>query len=379
MAESKTLTYPPQEITQIFDGTTLHGPIDGSGGYSRIDYFNHDISNLGVGDCGGPMILNRQRVYHVPGTCSLPRAAGSQVALRPSWTAHTDQTLASTLWGKGATAIARCTPTNPGVNVVDVLAQDIQIREAIPKALGSSIWRDKVLNFKSLGKEYLNVEFGWLPFVDDIKSVAYAVKHSHDIVNTLSSGSDKKTRVGYKFSQTPTTVYDDRSAFLYSLQGTISGWDAGPVTHFAETGHDIWFKGCFNYHIPPPGNSDWDKFTNYADHVLGIRPTLEAVWDAAPWSWMVDWAVNVGDIARNISNFAQDGLILQYGYIMCHDYARETYSAPGLAGNCSATAVTRVEEWKSRFQADPYGFGLTYDGLSDTQKAILASIGITHF
>jgi hypothetical protein len=120
------------------------------------------------------------------------------------------------------------------------------------------------------------------------------------------------------------------------------------------------------------------QFKEYANHVLGLRPTVEAVWDAAPWSWAVDWGLNVGDVAHNISAFGRDGLILQYGYIMSHSQVREVWTTDG-GSNTSGARTESISEWKVRFPASPYGFGITYESLTGSQKAILAAIGITRF
>lgn len=236
------------------------------------------------------------------------------------------------------------------------------------------------MHFRSLGDEYLNVQFGWIPFVGDILDVCHAVKNSHAYLQKLRAGSDHKTRVGYAFPATTSSPTDGAPVALYSVNSSIIDWDAGPVSYYCDTSDEVWFKGCFNYHVPvdPSRMSQLDRFNDYADHVLGLVPTLENIWDAAPWSWAVDWAINVGDVAKNISAFHRDGLVLQYGYIMSHTRVTETWSAPGAAmvSACSTQAIT---EWKVRYPASPYGFGLTYDGLTLQQKSILAAIGITHF
>jgi len=386
MPRNRVAYYPPQTINEVWEGVGSSGFIPGSGGSSSIVDLTHDLSNLGHGDCGGPMVLHRQQRSYQLGSCFDGQGKGSQVAIHPAYfRGGADEPLNSSLYGLGGTAIARTIPTNPAVDVADIFAQSINYRQALPKAAGASLWKQRALGFKALNpktfaNEYLNWEFGWLPFVQDIRDVCHAVVHSHEYLKKLQAGSDHKTRAGYRFPQSISYPTSGAPAFVYSRNSSLSGWWTGPISYSCEVGTDTWFKGCYTYHVPvdPERMSNLDKFSQYAQHVLGLRPTLENVWDASPWSWAVDWYANVGDVAHNISAFSRDGLILQYGYIMCHTWVRELWFA-GTGTNCTSCSTTALSEWKVRYPASPYGFGLTYEGLSDSQKAILASIGITHF
>jgi hypothetical protein len=332
------------------------------------------------------MILHRELRHFTPGICFAGQGTGSQVAIHPSYfrTGATEP-LASSLYGLGGTAIARTIPTNPSVDVADIFAQSINFREAVPKALGSSLWKDQLLHFKSFSPkvfaaEYLNWSFGWLPFMNDIYDVCHAVINSHDYLEKLRAGSDHKTRAGYRFEPSTSHPTDGAPSFLYSVNSGLSGFAGGDTSYDCEVKSETWFKGCYTYHVPvdPANMSKLTQFKEYANHVLGLRPTVEAVWDAAPWSWAVDWGLNVGDVAHNISAFGRDGLILQYGYIMSHSQVREVWTTDG-GSNTSGARTESISEWKVRFPASPYGFGITYESLTGSQKAILAAIGITRF
>jgi len=99
-----------------------------------------------------------------------------------------------------------------------------------------------------------------------------------------------------------------------------------------------------------------------------------------PWSWAVDWFVDVGDILTNWTNWAIDGQVLLYGYIMEHKLHEKTYTyvgKTGFPGNVQPSGVKMVVETKIRRQATPYGFGLSWDGFSARQIAILTALGLS--
>lgn len=361
--------------------------IPGSGVTSKITTEGHDLSKLGKGlnDVGGPMILNRTTKTYTPGLCFKGQGVGSQVNLRPTtFDSNTTEVHNSDLYGFGGTAIARTLPTNPAFNATGELSQFFGELGAIPKAIGASLWRERMLNLKSISGEFLNFEFGWQPLLADILDVCKAAVDSHEILQKYHAGSGHHTRKGYHFPhEIVTTDPVLRTTSAYSINPSNVSWKVGKIYYESSSDMEIWFSGCYYYHLPqsPEDMSRSAKFAEYANQVLGIRaPTLEDVWNLSPWSWAVDWAANTGDVARNISAFAGDSLLLHYGYIMCHKWKKEVWVSNPIADSNTARCRTEhLSEWKVRFPASPYGFGLTYDGLLSVQKAILAAVGISHF
>lgn len=384
MTKVKSYRSSPQYITEVWNGASNIGTVVGSGVTSKITYEDHDISRLGKGltDVGGPMILNRVTKTYDYGVCYKGQGKGSQVAIQPNtWQSDLTEVHNSDLYGFGGTAIARTIPTNPAFSLTTEIADSVG-KDAIPKAIGSSLWREKVLSLRSLGSEYLNVQFGWLPLVQDIHDVCHAVVNSHEILKKYHEGSGKHNRRGYHFPHEPAFSSPvKRATSSWSVNPSNVSWKLGDIYYESSSDMEIWFSGCFHYYVPvsPDQMSRSQQYAEYATKILGVKPTLETVWNAAPWSWAVDWAVNVGDVAHNISAFADDSLLLHYGYIMCHKWKKEVWnSVPDGSSNTGSARTEHLSEWKVRFPASPYGFGLTYDGLSSVQKTILAALGLSH-
>jgi hypothetical protein len=122
---------------------------------------------------------------------------------------------------------------------------------------------------------------------------------------------------------------------------------------------------------------------NKARYLYGIDPTPEQLWNAAPWTWLADWVANTGDIVSNVQSINSDDLVMRYGYLMQESrFVRETTHL----GTYSSGAGTRLPNairgkvtisHKTRIGASPYGFGVTWDGFSPRQIAILTALGIT--
>jgi hypothetical protein len=118
-----------------------------------------------------------------------------------------------------------------------------------------------------------------------------------------------------------------------------------------------------------------------ARKLYGVELTPATVWNLAPWSWAVDWEGNVGDVLHNVSRFAQDGLVMRYGYIMQSKIATTTYSLAYEGRFKSAPQqdlqLTIISQSKVRRRATPFGFGFDMTALSGRQSAILGALGIS--
>jgi len=118
---------------------------------------------------------------------------------------------------------------------------------------------------------------------------------------------------------------------------------------------------------------------------------LNTLWQLTPWSWAVDWFSNAGSFVKNLSSLAEYGTVLRYGYVMETTTVTDTYSAgkvlftptdpsvlaafkPPYPTVAPLTVRTTV---KKRVKANPFGFGVSWDGLSPIQLAIAAALGIT--
>lgn len=279
------------------------------------------------------------------------------------------------LKGQGTKAISLCAPTNPSFDMAQFLGE---LREGAPKVIGSGLLKEKTRYLKGSGSEYLNVEFGWKPIVNDVQKFARMVKHSDKVIDNYRKASDTKIRRRFIYppAYSSWSIYGGGPCSQPDVGNTYYG--EGTRTKTGES--KSWFSGAFKYHIPV-GGSALDKLKRHvseADKLLGIRITPELMWNLAPWTWAADWFANTGDILHNISALGSDGLAMQYGYMM---HSTNTYETASWKGNSGSTKYggswTRNKDMKMRLGASPYGFSLTWDGLSNRQLAIAAAIGAT--
>lgn len=338
--------------------------------------FNHDHRHLGDGDQGGPWLQELTRSSYSFGHFQNADPTSGYAGPTLPWPANgidipsIGETPAdSSYWSAGAKAIAATEPTDPIFNASVAVGETLS--DGLPKMVGYQTWKDTTFRAKQAGGEYLNYQFGWVPFVSDIRDFAYAVKHSHEIVSNLSEHANQKIRRSLKLTDDIT----QQTAVTDSFIKTPENWSIGSAKHYstASLREKMWFSGCFRYYLPMDNSlgSRMKRYKAYAHKLLGVDLTPEVVWNIAPWSWALDWKGDIGTLMHNASALGHNGLVLQYGYVMHSKEASLDIDA-GRWGYRS-TLVSR----KRRVAANPYGFGVSSAGLSAQQTAVLAALGLT--
>jgi hypothetical protein len=287
---------------------------------------------------------------------------------------------------KGTTAIARCLPTNP---VADAGTFIGELKSGLPKLVGKELFKTKFKDYRKVGSEYLNVEFGWKPLISDLQKFGTAAVESEKILAQLHRDSGKNIRRKYTFPDEITNAESTvQSQFAYCNGFSLYPYVyrspfGGPVAISTQVETKTWFSGCFTYHLNL-GQTLPDRISRNAAEarkLFGVELTPATVWNLAPWSWAVDWEGNIGDVLHNVSRFSQDGLVMRYGYIMQKKTAHVSYTlnqngrlngAPN-----SDTRLIVIAESKVRRAASPFGFGFDMTALTGRQSAILGALGIS--
>jgi len=290
---------------------------------------------------------------------------------------------------KGATAVARCKPTNSVADTSTFLGE--LIKDHLPRVPGIALWERKLKALVSVGDEFLNTAFGWAPLVSDVKSIASGIRHADSVLRQFERDSGNLVRRQYHFEPEKSTY---RSMFRHNVPcwygdsntvGQVNEYlGFGDVFLTVETVKECWFSGGFTYYVPQ-GKDYREKLIRNAleaDKVFGTNLTPETLWELTPWSWAIDWFSNAGDVVSNLSDMATYGLVMRYGYVMETSINRHTYSFVRTDGvfpspfDIPDLVVTNIT--KQRYGANPFGFGLTWDGLNSFQLAIAAALGFSH-
>jgi len=286
----------------------------------------------------------------------------------------------------GATAIARCKPTNSAADMSTFLGE--VLREGLPKLVGLQALLGSKSAPKKGADEFLNYQFGWMPIVNETRSLLNAIVRADRLVDQYIRDAGRIVRRRYSFPPESTAssevVASNVSPFVWGPTGGAmygSAVNQGRVIRTYTRDVNRWFSGAFTYYLP--GGKTQKTMRNRAEamrEILGLDLTPETLWNLAPWSWAIDWFSNAGDVISNMSDWQDDGLVLRYGYVMEHSLAKHIYTfegPTGFNGTLRPPPCIYISESKRRVKANPFGFGLTWSGLSPIQLAIAAALGIS--
>jgi len=312
------------------------------------------------------------------------------------------------LVSKGAIAVAAVAPTNPIASVASAVGELLQ---DVPKVPGIKLWENRLAALGTVaaaGSEFLNYQFGIAPTISDMMSFLEGVHKVDKLVDQFIRDSGRVVRRSFHFpkerSQTETWFGPDQqvqappgqyylnSAGAYANDAAPNYGTAipsHPVKRIRVTERDTWFSGAFTYHLPSWYDShDRNDRRLLMAKLFGAEPDLNTLWQLTPWSWAVDWFSNAGSFVKNLQAMISYGQILRYGYVMETTTTTDTYISwgptqpigwPGTIKKPYPTLsdVTLRTTTKKRIKANPFGFGVSWDGLSPTQLAITAALGIT--
>ncbi len=290
----------------------------------------------------------------------------------------------------GTRAIAATAPTKPRSGMGQFLGE-VKELPTIPRI---KEWKVIANNFRKgyaskrriserAASEWLNLQFGWIPFISELYKFGEAVRDAEKHMAQFDRDSGRAVRRKYALpSNTTTSISNLADSYGKPSMGFPLAVSPGKLTQSVTTTTDRWFSGCFTYYIPPSGVggfSEQRRARQMLAYLYGVRATPDLIWSLAPWSWAVDWVSNVGSVIKNYSAFGNDNLVMRYGYVMETIRTETTYSLSGarMANTTVSCTQSFVQVAKKRRKATPYGFGLNENTFSARQWSIVAALGIT--
>lgn len=242
----------------------------------------------------------------------------------------------------------------------------------------------------AISDQYLNHQFGWAPFISDLD------KFNKNNLNFFQY-YEKLKRDNGKWKHVRRTLKDDVQRTLLA-SGT--GFRCEPAGYIMENllcrpgqaKWEVWEEkytlittsGEFRYYIP-------DQDTNYPNNypgmsalyawltMQGLRISPSSVWRATPWTWLIDWQLNIGRNLDRVTERLYDGVVSKYLYVMGHTVRNIVLyqTIPFNSGDVLATFRRTVEIKQRMASGSPFGFDSPWDTLSPWRLSILAALGIS--
>lgn len=308
----------------------------------------------------------------------------------------------SDLAALGTRAISLCAPAVPEVSASSIFGE---LARDLPAFPGSTLLRS--LQMSGFGDEYLNLVFGLIPTLADAKRLAKVLSTYTQRLHQLRRDAGRPVRRTWSFPQVTRAEILTGADLVGSNTQVIVGQQVGfdrkysvgsgssstqrvANNYYAEQAVfirevvDTWFSGSFTYVLPElPGVSGrFERYLVEMDRLLGIDLDSSAAWQLSPWSWLVDWFIDVSAQMDVISVNYDSNLVLNYGYAMQQTERSVVHKVvfkndPALGSTWINTAMRSRSQ--RRIRANPYGFVLQTDGefWNAYRLAILGALGLS--
>lgn len=311
----------------------------------------------------------------------------------------------ATLAAFGQQAIANRAPARANFEASQFLGE---LREGLPSIIGAAVLKGRVKDvMKNAGGEYLNLQFGWLPLVSEIKKLCSTLMDVESILTNKRGQNGKPVRASFA---PPALLSSDTQTFSTLVLGAVIGdlnvgshvspaivplvraQPSGYVTTSGLDGYDVKiirsvsterrFSGSFTSNYSYPGaNADW---LEKATALMNLELTPTVLWELAPWSWLVDWFFKIQSTIESNQIAADKRIVMNYGYVTQVDrmacLITGNIAERGSSGDPTFRApFTSMSEhsYIKRMRANPFGFqASSWSGLSLDQLAILGALGI---
>ena len=154
------------------------------------------------------------------------------------------------------------------------------------------------LPFKA-ADSYLGYQFGLRPLIRDVSNMMNFVGSVDKKIATL----EKLYSNGGRGRSFHSTVYEDTArenpgwvVYVTGLYGDSNLFRISAITERKK-----WVSIKWKPLEPPPRTVD-DKRWLATRLAYGLDISFATLWEAMPWSWLVDWFTNVGDVLQNTRN-----------------------------------------------------------------------------
>lgn len=289
----------------------------------------------------------------------------------------------------GATGWNKARPGNPTADLGVFLGE---LRD-VPRMLKGtasffhSLWRSmggspSGFGPKKVADAWLNTQFGWKPFISDLRKFYQTYVNLDQKINQIKADNGKwiRRRCTVRNVNESSIIRSHATATAHRpiliTQFYESAQDTGSYTLSVVSTQKVWFSGAFRYWIPDINSVQWRR--RAIAELYGVMPCPSLVWNLIPWSWLVDWSSNLGDIISNMSTGYADNLAAKYAFIMgTTEVMGVLESTHKLRSGHLHNVWTYPLKWKKRTAASPFGFGLSEDNFTLRQWSILSALGIT--
>lgn len=275
----------------------------------------------------------------------------------PHWNSslHGDKTLGEF----AAEAIKRTNPSRP---YVDIPVSAFELGEVMDliRNTGNTL-------IKKAGRNNLKVQFGLLPLIGDLDKIT---KLDDQLIRRIRVFEKLKTKRGYR--RTVDLGHYSGTAMVVKTMQSVGGTFAHTFRQTCTRqfrGHVRWMPDADFRSLDKAGLVRLAIGT-----IIGQHTSASTMWEALPWSWLIDWGSSFGNYLaakRNTIGASPDDVTIM---TETHSVYETPYS---FAYNPTHLMASKVERWEKKRERATASFSAHMPFLTANQLGILASLSVT--
>jgi hypothetical protein len=145
----------------------------------------------------------------------------------------------------------------------------------------------------------------------------------------------------------------------------------------------MWYEA--EYVLVPKVGFDPTSYLDRLEVLMNTDFTVSTLWELAPWSWLADWSLKIGDSISANELASSNRLVTNYAYAMCEQKSTSVLTVRNLRGRPgigyaytalpSSYVSTQSLTHKTRIRANPFGFNPVSSSITrNEQWAILGAL-----
>lgn len=295
----------------------------------------------------------------------------------------------------------RSAPTSDQISMSAIIGE---LREGLPALIPLLLTTGSKRDFKytlqrqtrrarDAGSDYLNVQFGWIPLLADVRKVATALA----VATAAMTGDNLLTHRRRDKPETDTTVQSSsvgvNRAYRHSsasFEGSGTGASSSPsglvFNRWLVQHRKVHYSFEAEFVRLPEGQRDYSSYIDKLNELMRWDITPMDLWQLAPWSWLVDWFFDIGAQLDAWNSTTSNRILSLYAYGMREESLETTLILSDIRGQSAdyryvgpKTVFTQYQaKHRQRIKANPFGFiPDPLSQLSAGQLAILGALGLT--
>jgi hypothetical protein len=233
----------------------------------------------------------------------------------------------------------------------------------------------KPVGSKDIANHYLSGVMGWSPLISDIRKLldfqAKVTKRMRELDRLFNDNKGLHRKV-----HSPSWVQvlsDTRSVTVDSSLSVLTTCRVDRITRVEKWGSTRWSATA----LPLVKYNDKQLHSLALSLVLGLNANPKALWDALPWSWMIDWFVNVGTYLQAHTNIVP--VIPQTPCVMVYQRTTASYVRTDTNSWLRGGDGSKIHETKLRFVGGSGTLSASIPFMGSRELSILGALAVQRF